>query len=91
MPFKKVAGFTAFRNEKEQGSNRPDFSNAKVQIAEAIPPGEYSAGVWHSESGLSIKLEQQVAEGLAPPPTPTPTTPVADIAGAGGGDDFAID
>ena len=61
MPYQKVASMNAFKNDNvDPNSKKPAFSNSKCRIETAIPAGEYSLGVWHSDRGLSISLQEEV-------------------------------
>ena len=64
MPYQKIASMNAFKNDNlDPNSKKPAFSNSKCRIETAIPAGEYSLGVWHSDRGLSISLQEEVGDG----------------------------
>tara|TARA_R100001163_G_C5007952_1_gene154823 strand:- start:501 stop:722 length:222 start_codon:yes stop_codon:yes gene_type:complete len=66
--YKKIKSFNLFKNPKEPGSKKPDYSNGKVILDLPMDAGRYSFSGWRYEDTGNISLEiQKVTEGERDP------------------------
>ncbi len=61
--YEKIKKFNLFKEAKEPGSKRPDYTNGKVILEVNLKPGRYSFSGWQYEDTGNISVEiQKVVE-----------------------------
>ena len=61
--YESVKKFNLFKENKEEGSKKPDFKNGNVQLEVSLPAGKYSVAAWQYEDTGNISLDiQRVTE-----------------------------
>lgn len=59
LRYEKIKKFYLFKESKEPGSKRPDYTASKVTLEVNLPPGRYSFSGWQFPDTGNIQVEIQ--------------------------------